>query len=1768
MSNRVKPSGDGCQNLYLDENAIANNKRHLGTKRTFLTILTNGQSIKWLVDTGAEVTVLDARKCNWQTREQLTSEGRKREIPRKSVVSATGDALKLLGCYSMNFNMGGKTFDHDVLVVDKLPSGAIMGADLLSDHGAIVHTAERLVQFHAEGPQDSRPAEELLIHAQKGGRPLLLQRQVKVPAGKAIWVQALLAEPPEQEDVTQQTYLCQGEQLTDAIGTAAADGSIKLLLSNNDFIDRVYKRGEQLGEAENVHPEDLHAVASFCEALTTGKPTEAANGNKLDYLRQTIRHGFHGELARRFWALIVQYQDVFSLNKYDLGQTSAIMHKVRLKGEQPVHVKQFRLPWASKQAVDDYVTELTRSGVITHSRSPYNSPIFCVPKKSGELRVVQDMRALNAACYEDKYSIREISECIDEIGRNSSRVFSTLDLTSGFWQLSLDPGSRECTAFTVPGRGRFEWTRCPMGLHGSPASFSRLMDIVMRDAKGIITYLDDVLVHAPDHQGHLIALETAFKRLRQYHLKLNAHKCDFAAPRIPYLGFTLTKDGVKPGEEKLKAIRDFPAPTNVKQIREFCGLSNYFRHLVNHYARLSGHLTRLLTKEANWKGPRLPDGARHAFEELKRSLCSAPVLMFPRKDRPFTLATDAATGDNTSPGGLGAVLTQLDDQGRERVVSYASRSLREHEKNYSVFLLEQLAASWAIDHYYVYLKGSKFKLLVDHRPMETLSTIHTKTLNRLQQQMSEYTFIIEYRPGKDNQVADALSRNPVTAVEAIAAMGLDDNRLKELQRKDDFCRQYFAESGNPQPRPYAQVVTKAYLSRIKDSLDAWPNGLLFRHLHRPGHEQRQALILPKPLQGEIIKAAHTNRFAGHGGIDKTIDRIEERYWWPNLRKDVEAYVQNCLTCNKSKNPPGFRKFHAPHQPLPLADRPGVRVHADLFGPIKASGTGKHYLLVITDAWSKYAEVAALQNKDAETVGNAIFDVWICRYGCPEQLVTDRGTDFSSQVGEVLYKRLGIKHSLTAAFHPQCNSAAESFNREIIKYMTCMLEEETTLDWEKYLPAMRISYNTATHKTLMTSPFWLTFMHEPNLPFFDLQQRQTFYSDDWGTEAYIRLKKSYAVVQENAAKAEAGRLKISDRTAIQRDYQLGENVLLYFPPSHFGGNKKFAQKWVDGYHVDRKIGANTYMLKSSEKGKRLTIAHADRIRRRPDTKGEEVQQNPLNANESDIPQDSGIGSSDEEGERDGNLPQTGANRPRQPLGGQPLAASTRTYAQAAAGAPSHGTPIGVRKRGRPTREETAARAMAAAAVAVATAAAAAAAAPAASQTATPPSAYKGARTRARARMNVNPVSLVRFARNQADLQQGLPHRPSPKSKKILPHHEQSTAGRTTQSAPWIELWGGSSLPRTGSVDQQPAPAPTPGTPPGPPTDAGGRAHAGSTTPGPARATGGPLWGGPVGPEDDDRPRRWTAEEKGKRPASSTAKATTEVAATPDAAPTTEWAWTPRTRADIVRLGDSQRGGDGPTRATTAAGATGAANAPAGPTSGPTAAASTAAVQDQRTAPQPPGQQAGQPEQPSADAPASPAHRGAGTSTPGSPGGSATEDDYNTAGSDSNSTRSLSSPVTVTRSSSSPAEIDGSDSQTDRSLDSSSSGEPVVVPVSFGDEPQVQNSDIAALSRPMGGLGRPKPSTSSTCSDPDPLGANLTSPSPRGPRSIRDRAMATIANMQDAMAAVTARAAEDLARGAAAAEAADMRLFGITRSTRSKGPAEERPFMFEGPSKRKK
>ena len=304
--------------------------------------------------------------------------------------------------------------------------------------------------------------------------------------------------------------------------------------------------------------------------------------------------------------------------------------------ETPLHARQFRIPFAHEEYIFDYVETLLKKGAIEYSRSPYNSPVFCVakkippnhdPKDPIPMRVVLDYRAINANSVSDRYTMREVRECIDEIGKGGSTIFTTIDLTSGFWQQELEQASRQYTAFSVPGKSaRFQFCVTPMGLQGSPASFARLMDHVMRQIKGVLTYIDDVLLHTQKHEEHLVQLEEVFFRLRKYGLKLNAGKTLIAAEECQYLGYTINGKGITLSTDKTKTIQEFEIPKDIRQVREFLGLCNYFRFLIPHFSRISAPLVELTTRQKNWAGGDMPDLAKESFESLKKILCEKPIL--------------------------------------------------------------------------------------------------------------------------------------------------------------------------------------------------------------------------------------------------------------------------------------------------------------------------------------------------------------------------------------------------------------------------------------------------------------------------------------------------------------------------------------------------------------------------------------------------------------------------------------------------------------------------------------------------------------------------------------------------------------------------------------------------------------------------------------------------------------------------------------------------------------------------------------------------------------------------------------------------------------------------------------------------------------------------------------------------------------------------------------------------------------------------------------
>jgi Reverse transcriptase (RNA-dependent DNA polymerase)/RNase H-like domain found in reverse transcriptase len=331
------------------------------------------------------------------------------------------------------------------------------------------------------------------------------------------------------------------------------------------------------------------------------------------------------------------------------------------------------------------------------------------------------------------------------IGRVNLSIFTTLDLTSGFWQMKLDPESQPLTAFTIPNRGQFHWITSPMGLLGCPASFQRLMEQVLRGLQHILIYIDDVLIHTNTLEKHLEALEQVLMRLHQHHLKINLDKCLFGNQQVSYLGFTLTPEGIKPGKAKLKAIKNAAPPNDIKGIQSFMGLCNFFRHHIQDFAIIAAPLFKLTRQDSGYQSRSLPDSALEAFKTLQNQLSKQPALAFPRTDWDYLLITEAHLPDQDSPGGLCANLAQRNDKGKIQIISHASRQLKENEKNYMKFLLETAAAAWGMDN----LNGSRFTLYRDTTTETMLGTTQVKTLNCLQTTMNDHDFEIKDRRKSD-----------------------------------------------------------------------------------------------------------------------------------------------------------------------------------------------------------------------------------------------------------------------------------------------------------------------------------------------------------------------------------------------------------------------------------------------------------------------------------------------------------------------------------------------------------------------------------------------------------------------------------------------------------------------------------------------------------------------------------------------------------------------------------------------------------------------------------------------------------------------------------------------------------------------------------------------------------------------------------------------------------------------------------------------------------
>jgi len=526
-------------------------------------------------------------------------------------------------------------------------------------------------------------------------------------------------------------------------------------------------------------------------------------------------------------------------------------------------------------------------------------------------------------------------------------------------------------------------------------------------------------------------------------------------------------------------------------------------------------------------------------------------------------------------------LLQEQEDKTERVIAYASRTLKDHEKNYGAYLLELAAAIFGIEAFDTYLIGRRFKLCTDHRPLEKLGTTHTKTLNRLQQLMLEFDFELEYRKGEDNPVSDFLSRNVVAALEQL---GLT---VEECQRKDDETARImkFLESGE---LPDVNDKEKNQIRKMAESCFMEEGKLWYSTSNRL--RDKVLLYLPKELRRETIRAAHDSRDGGHGGIDRTVTRIRLSYYWPGMTVDVGEYIKECVVCQATKGGPPQK---APLQSMPTPTGPGQRVHIDLFGPLRTTSAGNKFVMVMTDAFTKYTELATLTHKSADEVARAFFERWICRHTAPEVLISDQGKEFCNRVLEKICDLWSIDKKRTSPFHPQTNSSAESYNRTMIKYIRAMLEDNLTLEWEELLPALMLSYNCHVHRSTGESPFFLTFLHDPRLPQFDISKPRKLYSDDYVSEQYMICQRAHEVAQQKMDEAKALSEAYYNKKAQERTFQEGDEVLVHFPNVTKGQNQKFFTKWRK-FRVVKMVGRVNVQVQEGEKRKPILV-HTNRVK---------------------------------------------------------------------------------------------------------------------------------------------------------------------------------------------------------------------------------------------------------------------------------------------------------------------------------------------------------------------------------------------------------------------------------------------------------------------------------------------------------------------------------------------------------------------------------------------
>ena len=1194
------------------------------------------------LDTGAQINAI---KEEFFLKNFKNLENEIKEFPFQ-LRNASSNIILHKNTIQLQIKFGTCTWDENFIIIPNLPVDVLIGEPTMTNQKIDIINSKRHILIHSDKDKQIKlpyhedkvkdDTDDLKRNKIGSTHALHLAEDLWLPPGCEILVNCIVSRS-QKMDTPQTIIISSNTTPHPNLAIAKGIGEVKLsktvcAIANLGLKVETLKKGAIMGICQIV-PDDAYEVLELDQI----KDNDSLKNNRLLNLMVQEINSIRGEdktkptveqaqamlksynlppdlnigveslnmsQLRKLVQCLSKFINIFAVDPNNPGHIPPEIaeHTIDVQGHKPISQGPRRVSPKQRTIIKETIEKLLKSGIIKPSRSPWASPIVLVPKGEDDFRMAIDYRKLNEVTKSEIFAIPRIDDTIDALG--GKIFFTTLDLASGYYQISVDPESRDKTAF-ISYEGQFEYNQMPFGLKNAPSTFQRVMQATLAGLtwKCCWVYLDDVIIASASFDEHINDLVSVLSRLKEAGFKLKSSKCNFACKEVKYLGHLISKDGVKANPKKIELIAEWGIPSTSANLHSFLGLAGYYRRLIKDFAAREAPLRALLKQDL--KTFKMGPIEENAFKDLQNALMNDPIIALPdfSGNSVFELHTDA------SDLGVSAILCQIGPDKIERVIQYASRMLTAAELKYHTQHKEALAIIWGLNKFRPYLIGSPFVIRTDHHSLQWLQKADKGRLARWALTLSEFDFVIKHRPGIRNINADVASRwtksppedeKDWDPIQNILHTGVVYNDIpvettelchnilmtqlikhdlikliKDTQNQDKIVNNAIKdlkEDENAKVNELSTILNKKGV--LKFCLD--PNGLLYCKTRQRHKDQPKSQIII-PNNDKLIRAImyeyHDNVLSGHLGVNKTLHKVQQKYFWNNMEKDCKQYIRSCDQCQRHK-PNAPNPKNRPLNPS-LPTNPNTIVAIDLIGPLPTSNRNHNkYAAVMVDNFTKWCVVTPLKNKEAGTVAEAIFTHWYCILGIPYAINTDQGSEFTNDLIKRLNMRMNVGYQTTTPFYPQPNGQVERMNQSLKECVATFVEDQPG-SWDLYLPTVAFAFNTALHSSTGFTPFFLTFGREARQPMDILQGSYRDLKNDldqYQLEMTVHLRRAHDIVRKKL-EANAITMKKHWDSKIKHHYifKKGDLVSMYHPKIHKENEESdHSQAWKSSWPGPYKV----------------------------------------------------------------------------------------------------------------------------------------------------------------------------------------------------------------------------------------------------------------------------------------------------------------------------------------------------------------------------------------------------------------------------------------------------------------------------------------------------------------------------------------------------------------------------------------------------------------------